>query len=208
MIRFFFTLALAWGLSFNAQAIDRTDLQLKPSTPLLAGAGSDSGGASLAAKIGYVALGSAANVGALLLTLPYFGAAEGPAASIGVVALGLGLWTVVLKADGWLFGVDRSWASAAVGSALGMVSGFAIGFVMVKAFGSGQGFQDIAGALVGIVFGGAISSTLWTLGDPFGLTPCCEDCPDDKAALLRPMVPSGQTGRLTVISVPLVAGAF
>jgi hypothetical protein len=222
MIRTVLLALLLTGMFTAARASTLGDLRLRPSTVLLAssdagpllrpslrlaparatflpGGGSDAGDVSVLAGTGFVLVGAVANLYSLLPTLAV-GGATGTLWG-GTVALfsGVALWAAIAKADAWLFDIDRSWGSAFAGAGLGIATGVLLGVALAFTVDDGPGFNKLAAALAGVMFGGALAAPLWTLADPFGLTPATED--DDVSA--RRTAP-----RRGTLSLPLASATF
>ncbi|MFM2153406.1 MAG: hypothetical protein RL199_1841 [Pseudomonadota bacterium] len=194
MIRTLLFALLAAGSLSTARASTLDTLRLRPTTVLLAtsdvpgftgaayrfhparpaslpGGGGDAAEVSFLAGTGFVLVGAVANLYSLLPTLAVGGATGTLWGGTAALFAGVALWAAIAKADAWLFDIDRSWASAFAGAGLGLATGVLLGVALSATVDDGPGFNKLAAALTGVLFGGAVATPLWTLADPFGLTP-------------------------------------
>lgn len=185
-------------------------------TPTLQGAGGDAG-AGPGAKLAFVALGTFATGGLMLVGLPVLSGIN-EAAGIGpgplFFALPILASVAVHVGLGALLDVDVSWASAFVGAGFGVASAAALGFAFLMLVPD-QSLISVLMFFFGAAIGYAVGTPLFTMLDPLGLaTPrraaapaaAPEPAAPDVTIEVRPMGASAVERVGT--SVALWAGSF
>ena len=223
MIRSVLILFLLFAATTSAHAVTLGDLRLRPTTALLAsqddglhfrqrpfgqwrpslfvpGAGSGSDLVSFLGGAGYLVVGTATNFLIILPTLAFAAQTENAFAGGAVLLAGVALWAVVAKGETWLFGIDRSWESAFAGAGLGLATGVLLGVALSFTVDDGLGFNKLAAAITGVIFGGAIAAPVWTLIDPFELTPMSTPATEDAFARRDGLMKRGLTLPLASMS--------
>lgn len=199
-------IVFVWFAAPSRAHAESLDLRLRGSTALLAGSAGDEG-SSVWAKVGYSVVGTVGGFGLTLVMLPVIGSTPGAGGSLGFAVGSLVLYTVLLQADAWLFGVEQSWWTSGVGTGLGIVTGFALGYAFSKVFNEGD-MSDLAAAIFGMVFGTAIAAPIWALIDPFGLTLAASAGSGGDVSWARPVAVVPPVSARPAISIPLVSAGF